>query len=174
MRRIVLTGPESTGKTILSQALAVHFNGISVPEYAREYIGKLKRPYTETDVLEIARVQINQYEKVTGSNGYVIFDTWLIITKVWLEVVFNSRVDWIDNAIRDYQVDLFLLCAPDIPWEPDPLRENGGEMRETLFGTYRNTIEQQGLSYRIIHGTGPERLNNAIFAVEQFFKQPGK
>ena len=168
--RIVITGPESTGKSVLNERLASHFKGVAFPEYAREHIAGLNRPYTENDVLTIARKQIDQFEKSKGVSDSVFFDTGLIITKVWLEIVFNSKTEWIGQAIKSAEIDLYLLCAPDIPWAPDPLRENGGEMRETLFNIYRKYLEAFHLPYRIILGTGEERIRNAIFAVEKIKK----
>jgi nicotinamide riboside kinase len=165
--RIVITGPESTGKSLLCERLASHFKGIAVPEYARDYISGLHRTYTEDDVLSIARNQIEQFKKSRVISDPVFFDTGLIITKVWLEVVFNSKSEWIDHAIKTAAIDLHLLCAPDIPWVPDPLRENGGEMRNLLFDMYRKYLDAFKLPYRIIVGTGEERIRNAIFAIKE-------
>lgn len=95
---IVITGPESTGKTELSQYLAKLFNGHYVPEYAREYIENLRRRYEYEDVLKIAKHQI-QYQKEISErfSGFVFYDTWLIITKIWLKEVFDKYPVWIDE-----------------------------------------------------------------------------
>ena len=168
MNRFVLTGPESTGKSLLADQLAGHFNGICVGEYEREHIASLNRPYTESDVLEIARVQVAQYNENAHTERPVFFDTWLLITKIWLEVVYGTSYAWIDDALQKSSVDLYLLCYPDIPWEPDPLRENGGPIRDRLYGKYKSTLEAFGLPYRIIRSRGDERINSAIFAVEAY------
>lgn len=170
MTRVVLTGPESTGKSLLAEALAGHFSGKYIAEYARDHIAALDRPYTVSDVLEIARVQYAQYLESSQEHIPVFFDTWLIITKIWLKVVFGASYEWIDRALKDSSIDLYLLCYPDIPWEPDPLRENGGEMRHRLYEMYLQTLEEFGLPYRIIRGTGEERVNNAIFAIQEYIK----
>ena len=65
------------------------------------------------------------------------------------------------------EIDYYLLCAPDIPWEPDPLRENGGHMREKLFHLYMQVLETHKLRYEIISGPGEERLSKAIFALNK-------
>lgn len=170
MVRVVLTGPESTGKSMLTRSLADHFGGIGVPEYAREYIERLKRPYTEEDVLTIARHQAGQFATPGNTDRPFFFDTGLIITRVWLEVVYQASYDWIDKALENAGIDLYLLCYPDLPWEPDPLRENGGAMRFRLYEQYRVVLEAFGFPYHIVKGQGEERLNNAIFAVDQILK----
>ncbi len=166
--RIVITGPESTGKSVLAEMLAAYFGGKVEPEYARKYVADLGRPYKKSDVITIALEQIRQFRESKQSAGTVFFDTGLIITKVWLELVFEADTGWISREIMNAGIDLYLLCAPDIPWIPDPLRENGGEMRDRLFEIYKSNLELFHLQYRIITGTGEERNRNAIFAVKEF------
>lgn len=166
--RIVVTGPESTGKTELSAALANYYGCTWVPEYAREYIAGLERPYTLKDVLNIAEVQIA--ETLKTREGMVIYDTWLVITKVWLDLVFTYRDERIEELIAARPVDLFLLCEPDLPWYPDPVRENGGEARLLLFERYRQEIFQAGYPCRIVSGTGEIRLQSAIKGIEDYLK----
>jgi NadR type nicotinamide-nucleotide adenylyltransferase len=160
---IVVTGAESTGKSVLTAGLGTFFNAPFYPEYAREYLERSGPCYTFEDVENIARVQDQQMkEAVAGETRYVFFDTWLIITKVWFEVVYGTVPAWIPETLATAPVDLFLLCANDLPWIPDPLRENGGEMREKLFDLYRTNLEKFGFNYQIITGTGEDRLHNAV------------
>jgi NadR type nicotinamide-nucleotide adenylyltransferase len=165
---VVISGPESTGKTELAQNLANSIGTIWVPEYAREYIENLNRSYTFADVEKIANYQILQ-EKTYGlklSNGLLIFDTWFIITKVWFDLVFGKCPEWIINHIRSSKIDLFLLCNTDLPWIPDKVRENGGERREQLFQLYCNEISSFGFNYEIVTGIGIVRVENALKALE--------
>jgi NadR type nicotinamide-nucleotide adenylyltransferase len=166
---VVITGAESTGKSVLTKQLSQHFLSHFYPEYAREYLGKYGPGYTRKDVENIARVQLQQMKEATGfQTTCVFFDTWLIITKVWFEVVYGNVPDWLPEAISNAPVDLFLLCENDIPWIPDPLRENGGEMREKLFEMYKTNIMEFGFSYRTVTGIGDDRLKNAINAVGDY------
>jgi nicotinamide riboside kinase len=160
-RKVVITGPESAGKTVLAESLAAHYHGVCIPEYARDYIAGLKRPYTGHDVKLIAQEQINQTRN-SKSKVYYFFDTWLIITKVWLEVVYNEEDNMIEEMIAGHPVDLFLVCEPDLPWFPDPVRENGGERRLELFNQYILQIRQAGYPFVTIAGFGESRLKNAI------------
>jgi len=168
MKKIVLVGPESTGKTTLAQQLAVRFCTIWIPEYARSYVEKLNRAYTYDDVLYIAQKQIEIVEQLSHNNAVVFFDTDLIITKVWLEVVYKRCPEWINDAIRSTAADLYLLCNCDLEWKPDPVRENGGEARTQLFLLYKQQIEQFGFRFEIVSGVGEERLKNAIFFVKNY------
>ena len=160
---VVITGAESTGKSVLTQQLGSYFSSHYYPEYAREYLEHSGPGYGPEDIIRIARVQQSQMqEAVKLESDYVFFDTWLIITKVWMEVVYGKVPEWIPAAISGAPVDLFLLCENDIPWIPDPLRENGGEMRQKLLEIYRTNIHDSGFNYEMVSGVGPDRFNTAV------------
>lgn len=169
---LVITGPESTGKTMIANHLASKYNSLMVPEYARDYIASLQRPYGYEDVTHVAEKQINDYQIFSSRNSkMVIFDTWLIITKIWFQVLYERYPVWIDEAIKQLKIDLYLICKPDIPWEPDEIRENGGEMRDVLYQRYIREVQLTGSPYRIIEGAGPDRYINAEKALESVIKK---
>jgi NadR type nicotinamide-nucleotide adenylyltransferase len=166
---VVVTGAESTGKSILTKQLGQYFLSPFYPEYAREYLEKNGPGYTFRDVENIAGVQLQQMQEASGfQTRCVFFDTWLIITKVWFEVVYGNVPEWLPQAIRNSPVDLFMLCANDIPWIADPLRENGGDMRQKLFDMYENNLLEFGFPYKIVTGTGDDRLKNAVNIVMDY------
>ena len=168
---IVATGAESTGKTDLCRFLSEELNIPWVPELSRGYVEQLGRPYTYDDVVEIARLQIAEFESaITAGHSAVLFDTDLIITKVWLDVVYGQCPAWIPEAIRSHPATLHLLCKTDIPWVADPVRENGGPMREKLSDIYRNELETFGLPYAIVSGDGSERRESAMKAVKKVLR----
>lgn len=168
VRRILVTGPESTGKTDLAEFLAGKYGGIFVPEYARGYIEQLQRPYIYNDVIAIAEKQRLEYHEEAGRAGmWIFFDTWLVITKVWMDVVFHKYPEWISEELESASFDMVLVCAPDIPWEADPVRENGGEERKKLFERYLAELDQLGWRYEIVEGTGEERYRNAMQSLEK-------
>jgi nicotinamide riboside kinase len=171
MYRIAVTGPESTGKSELTKALADHFGCPFVPEFAREYVEKLHRPYAREDVEIIARKQIEFENEYLQNNQfpYVIFDTELIITKVWFQYCYGEVPEFVQKQLESGFFDLYLLCEPDLPWIPDPVREHGDD-REYFFELYRSEIVQLGKPYQLISGIGEERTDNAIKAVEAFCK----
>ena len=164
---IVVTGAESTGKTELCRFLSQELDIPWVPELARGYVEQLDRPYTYDDVVEIARLQIAEFENaIKGESDIVIFDTDLIITKVWLDVVYGRCPAWIPEAIQSHPATLHLLCKTDIPWVADNVRENGGVMREKLSDIYRNELETFDLPYVEIGGNGEMRRQNALAAIK--------
>lgn len=165
--KIVITGAESTGKSILAESLANHFGALWIPEYARSYIVNLDHKYTWNDIETIARYQAQQEKTIPSGTKMVFFDTWFIITKVWFEVVFGKCPEWIDEYISTSDIDLFLLCDTDIPWVPDPVRENGGENRIVLHNIYKKIIEDLRFPCRVVSGQGEQRIFGAIDFVNE-------
>ena len=169
--RIAVTGPESTGKTTLAIQLAGQFGGLYIPEYARNYVEKLNHHYTFEDVEAIARMQVTQYQQAQDSDcRFVFFDTWLIITKVWFEWVYNKVPEWLDHEIRNCPIDLFLLCRPDLPWEADSVRENGGENRIKLYNQYKRNLQEYGFNFIEVEGVGEDRVATAVESVRRIFE----
>ena len=155
MFKVGIIGPESTGKSSLGQYLAKRYGATYVPEYARDYVASLHRPYTYDDVCHIARKQIEE----VGSGKWeasdiIFFDTELIVTRVWFDYVYGKAPDWLLSAMQQYKMDTYLLTYPDIPWIPDPTRENGSdEMRLQLFHRYEQEIQALDVPYYIIRHT---------------------
>lgn len=160
---IVITGAESTGKSTLTERLANHFKAPFIPETARQYVEKLNRKYTYSDVENIAKMQIEQFRDAVKLDVPLIFaDTWLIVTKIWFEFVYQKTPGWIIEEIEKTKIDLFLVCDIDLPWIDDPVRENGGEKRKILQNKYIENIHNFGFEYKIVSGTGDERFNCAL------------
>ena len=150
MMRIGIIGPESTGKTTLAKELAQEFNGICVPEYAREYVEKRgTTEITYEELEEIARYQIDELAK--QGDGLYFFDTELIVTKVWFDYAFGRVPEWLNEAIKRFPMDAYLLTKPDIPWISDPARSNGSDaIRQELFDRYEADIQALDIPYYII------------------------
>jgi NadR type nicotinamide-nucleotide adenylyltransferase len=157
--KIGIIGPESSGKSSLARYLAKRYEGTYVPEYAREYIErKGTRDVSFDELCEIARYQIQQLDSIVNqssnrqsSNRQYFFDTELIVTKVWFDYAFGRVPEWLDEAIRQYPMDVYLLTAPDIAWQPDPARYHGSQaMRQELFDRYEEEIQALDIPYYII------------------------
>lgn len=164
MKKIVIIGGESTGKSTLSEMLADYYHTQWVPEYAREYIENLNRVYHQADLLAIAQGQIVLENKLlTQSNNYLFCDTDLYVIKVWSEHKYNACDIRILNLIAKQNYDAYLLMSPDIPWIDDPLRENPQENdRKYFFNLYKEIVESTKKPFLIINGNENERLKKAI------------
>ena len=150
MMRIGIIGPESTGKTTLAKELAERYQGIYVPEYAREFVEKKgSTEVTWDELCEIAKKQIERL--AIRDEGLVVFDTELIITKVWFDYAFGRWPEWLDEAIKQYPMDVYVILYPDLPWVPDPARSNGSdEIRMELFERYKQEVEALGIEHYLV------------------------
>ena len=167
MKKIVIIGPESTGKTWLCEQLAAHFKSPWLPEYAREYLVTNGKEYAYEDLVKIAQGQLGQEDKLTpASNSLLFIDTDLYVIKVWSEFVFNRCDSRILNGIVNREYDLYLLCKPDIPWVKDELREYPNLYeREKLFHYYHDALINQSVPWLLIEGDFDHRFEKARKAV---------
>ena len=157
MFKVGIIGPESSGKSSLARYLAKRYQGILVSEYAREYVErKGTTNVTYDELCSIAKHQIEEIESLTiHHTPYTIhpyfFDTDLLVTKVWFDYAFGQVPEWLEEAIRRYPMNVYLLTAPDIPWVPDPARSNGSDaIRWELFHRYEAEIQALDIPYYII------------------------
>lgn len=161
-----MIGPESTGKSTLSEALAAALHTVWVPEYARGYLEALGRPYEEADLLEIAKGQLLLEDKLAvEANRYLICDTDLNVVKVWAEHKYERCHRWILEQIAARNYDHYLLTDIDIDWVDDPLRENPGHWRSYFFNTYYDIVQQSGVPFTVVSGTPDMRLQKALAAI---------
>ncbi|SDC83021.1 AAA family ATPase [Niabella drilacis] len=173
MKKIVIIGPESTGKSHLCAALAAHYHTGWCPEYARDYLLANGKTYTYGQLLTIARGQLaleDQYSRQLQANGknLLFIDTDMYVMKVWCEFVFNKCHSFILDTIASRRYDLYLLCNTDLPWVKDELREYPDpETREELFRIYRTLLIDQQTPWAEIRGQGTDRLEAAVKAVDQ-------
>ena len=165
MMRVGVIGPESTGKSTLCRQLSERYGYRWIKEYAREYVEALHRPYTYDDVLCIAHRQIDELQ-APYPEPIVLYDTELIITKVWMEHVFGQVAPEVEQAIRTQPMDLYLILTPDIAAEPDPVRENL-DKREFFLDWYIREVQQTKQPYYLISGQGEARLQAAAEAIQQ-------
>ena len=164
MLKIILTGPESTGKTTLCKQLSQHFQIPFVSEYALSYINNLGRRYTKKDILRIAKGQFTSEQK----NKKLLFcDTDLITLKIWSCFKYNTCDSWILQKIEKQKIEnrFYLLCKPDIPWKAHPQRENPNE-RQKLFELYKKEIENIGHKYIVVEKN--KRLQTSIAKLSKY------
>ena len=167
-KRILILGPESTGKSTLAEMLAQHYAEPWVPEVAREYLEKLDRPYTYEDLLQIGKQQMNlEDELALTATRFLFCDTDLRVIQVWSQHRYGKVEPWMLEEIARRTYDLILLCAPDLPWQEDPLREHPElEMREAFFAQYLQLTKQSGFPFKIIAGDPVKRMSTGVEAIQ--------
>jgi NadR type nicotinamide-nucleotide adenylyltransferase len=169
LKRISITGPESTGKSELAKQMAEHFHTLWVPEYAREYLTDLGRPYEFEDIGIIARKQLKKENELAKKAKKLLFcDTDFLVTKIWSYYKYGKCDPWIEEMAEYHRYDLYLLCNTDLPWEEDPMREHP-QQRDELFRMYMKEMKSIHASYILVSGTGTQRTEKAISAVEMAF-----
>jgi NadR type nicotinamide-nucleotide adenylyltransferase len=186
LKKIVVIGPESTGKSTLCEQLAAHYKTIWCPEYAREYLLKHGTAYSFDDLLTIAKGQLSLEDRfvsamvngqwsmqqdsnspLTTHHSLLFIDTNMYVMKVWCEYVFGKCHQFILDEIVNRKYDLYLLCNIDLPWVADELREYPDEEpRKELYEIYKDIMINQQTPWVDISGSYEERLGKAIVAVD--------
>lgn len=183
IKKIVILGPESTGKSTLCEQLATHYKTVWVPEYARTYLHDHGMDYSYDDLLTIAKGQLaledkyladfKMLESQLSTPGLrltvspVFIDTNMYVMKVWCEFVFGKCHDWILHQIALREYDLNLLCNIDLPWIKDELREYPDfESRQKLFWIYKDIMVNQAVPWVQISGDYQQRFIKAVKAVD--------
>jgi NadR type nicotinamide-nucleotide adenylyltransferase len=179
MKKIVIIGPESTGKSTLCEKLATHYQTVWVKEYAREHLLQHGTDYSFENLLDVAKGQLAGEEAVINNRNAanlqpstlnlkpIFIDTDMYVMKVWCEFVFEKCHHWILNRIIERKYDLYLLCNTDAPWVKDELREYPDLVtRQKLYQHYKDIMVNQDVPWIDICGNYEERLQKAIAAVD--------
>ena len=151
--KIAFTGPESSGKTTISKAIATETKGIWVEEYARHYL-HFKKKYCQEDLDKITQGQL---EKWLVEGQLIVADTEITVIKIWSEYRYRNCSNAILDAYRNQNFDHYFLCKPDIPWQEDPLRENPNN-RDELFEIYLTELTSMARPFTILEGSINNRL----------------
>ena len=175
IKKIVVIGPESTGKSTLSEALAKELNTSWAKEAAREYLEQMAKhgkEYQEEDMQAIAILQVlEEEEAIQTANKYVVCDTDLHVIKVWSEAKYGRCDKWVLEQIAERKCDLYILTNIDMPWQDDPLREHPNpEDRSYFYNIYKDIVQQSGVPWVEASGTHEERLKTALQAIHTHLK----
>lgn len=166
MKKVAIVGAECTGKSSLAAALAEQYNCPFVPEFARDYLGKLNLPYTALDVQAIARGQMSLEDEAVENNNspYLFCDTNLWVIKVWMDNSYKATPGWVEREISQRHYHLHILTDFNIPYETDSLREHPNE-REHFTNIYRNLLETHNVPFVYVKGSLEERVKQVQAAL---------
>jgi NadR type nicotinamide-nucleotide adenylyltransferase len=184
LKKIVIIGPESTGKSTLCKQLAQHYETMWCPEFAREYLLANGSSYEYEDLLTIAKGQLALEDEYTatlernslpmleeGNHLPLFIDTDMYVMKVWCEFAFGKCHRFILDEIIKREYDLYLLCNIDLPWVKDELREYPDiHTRKKLYHIYKDIMTNQLIPWVDISGSHDERIQKAITAVDAILK----
>src|SRR5258706_1185972 len=169
-KKIVIIGPESTGKSTLCEQLAKHYNTAWIPEFARGFLEKNGMGYSYDNLLTIAKGQIELEDYGTQDapeSSKIFIDTDMYVMKVWCEFVFGKCHNWILNRIAVRKYDLYLLCDVDLPWIKDELREYPDlDTRAKLYHYYKDLMINQSTPWINISGDYSERFKKAVERID--------
>jgi len=175
--KIAVTGPESSGKTTLVEALAHHYGCVYTQEYARVYLEEYGPDYMEEDLVRIASGQLMveaEAQELATDKGtpLILCDTDMLTVRIWSEEKFGRAADLLKKLTRRVRYQHWLLCRPDIPWAPDPLRENPHD-RDRLFTVYERALRRMGRPYTIIEGGHEQRVVTARAVILPLLRKEG-
>ena len=162
---IAIVGPESTGKTTLAQQLAQRLSGVWLPEYSRTFLTDTE--YDRRNLLSITREQLQrEIDFVRSRPSIGVLDTDGIVLQVWWEELFNEVPSELTDHLDSQPRRVYLLMRPDLPWEPDPLRESQFSL-DSLFSRYQETLTKYGYACSIVEGLGQDRANYALHRLQE-------
>ena len=165
--RVALLGAESTGKTTLARALALHYGTTWVPEAARLYVDEHGPDLTAADVEPIARLHLEQADQAAAAaHRVLVLDTDLFATWVYSAHYYGATPAWVQAAALREAADLYLLTAADIPWQPDPGQRDGARTRAILQPRFAAVLAAHLLPTVAVAGTPDARLATAVRAID--------
>jgi nicotinamide riboside kinase len=144
--RIAFTGPESCGKTTLAVWLSSFLELPCIAEYARTYLAD-QSAYRQEDLDIMATKQVALWP-----NEGFIADTEMHVFEIWSRVKYAEVSPAISTLLASQYFDLYFLCAPDMPWQADPLRENPHD-REHLFEMYLDDLQKNERNFTVLTGS---------------------
>lgn len=171
IKKIAIVGPESTGKSTITQQLARHYHTHWVPEYARYYCDALANPCNLQDEINMFHGQLALEESILAiaEKDFIFCDTTFLTVKIWSDEVFGETPQIVLNALPEHHYDLYLLMDIDLPWQEDPLRDFPHK-RAHFMQIWQQELEALKANYILVSGL-ENRLSNAIAIVDQFLRQ---
>ncbi|WP_392888269.1 AAA family ATPase [Pseudomonas migulae] len=168
MKVLVLTGPESSGKSWLSNEIHANFGGILVGEYVRHFIDTEARVTCYQDITPIARGQLAWEDEARANQPpLLILDTHLLSNILWSRTLFGACPTWIEQALLERHYDLHLLLSPEaVAWHDDGQRcQPELAERQAFFQASRYWLERHHQPFQVLQGDWKQRKEAAFEAV---------
>ncbi|RZK41281.1 MAG: NadR [Pedobacter sp.] len=168
IRKIAIVGPESTGKSTISQELAKYYRVPWVPEYARYYCAALTADCTMQDEINMFHGQVALEESIlaTAESDFIICDTTFLTVKIWSDEILRQSPSVVLDALRIRTYDFYILLDIDLPWQEDPLRDFP-HLREHFMEVWHRELKAIDANYVVVGGID-DRLQNVITAIDKF------
>lgn len=168
IKKIAIVGPESTGKSTISQQLSKYYNVPWVPEYARYYCAALTTPCTLQDEVNMFHGQVALEESflATAETDFIICDTTFVTVKIWSDAMFGETPKVVVDALKTRPYDFYVLLDIDLPWADDPLRDFPNQ-REHFMEVWHEELQALQANYVVVGGI-ENRLQNVIDAINEF------
>lgn len=171
IKKIAIVGPESTGKSTISQQLARHYNTLWIAEFARYYCAALTEPCTMQDEINMFHGQVALEESVLAmaDKDFIFCDTTFVTVKIWSDAMLGRTPQLVLDALPKRTYDFYLLMDIDLPWQEDPLRDFPNQ-REHFMEVWHKELQALNAKYVVISGI-EDRFDNAVAAVDSFLEQ---
>lgn len=168
IKKIAIVGPESTGKSTITQQLAKHYKTLWVAEFARYYCAALTAPCTLQDEINMFHGQVALEESVLAmaDQEFIFCDTTSVTVKIWSDAMLGSTPQLVLDALPERTYDFYLLMDIDLPWQEDPLRDFP-DQREHFMAVWHQELKALNANYVVISGI-ETRFTNAVRAVDRF------
>jgi len=167
MKRIVLIGAESTGKSTLAQALSGYYGEPWTEEFVRSYVEQLNGDLKPHDLEPIAEGQLALEDSaLKQAQRFVIHDTNILSSIIYANYYFDTVLEWVNDAFLKREYSLYLLCLPDIPWVADKGQRESPEARDQLHALFKQSLDTLEIPYVEISGTEEERMMQAVLAID--------
>ncbi len=170
MKRIVITGAESTGKSTLASALSGYYGEPWTGEYVRDYVAQIDHALNVDDLEAIAKGQLaNEDAGLAKAQRLALHDTNILSSIIYANHYFDHSIEWVNDEFLTRDYSLYLLCMPDIPWVADEGQRESPEARATLHRRFKQSLDSLQLPYVEISGDQAARFGTAIQAIDALF-----
>jgi HTH-type transcriptional regulator, transcriptional repressor of NAD biosynthesis genes len=172
VKKVVVVGTESCGKSTLTKNLAKIYNTNYVEEYGRivcEEIGGCEGIISTEDYHKIAYGhKMEEIKAIEKANKLVFIDTEAIVTQFYSNLYNDEHQTVLDEIAKLQYYDLWLYLEPDVEWVNDGLRVHGeDEVRVKNNQHLKALLKSHNIEYKILNGDYLERLNGAIKLVDE-------